>query len=275
MANYLATDTDLTAVANAIRTKGGTSAQLAFPQGFVDAIAAIQTGGGEDHTVEDALLTRSFSGTYENSRITSLGGNALRGIRYLTSVSFPNVTTIGDYAMQYAYELVACSFPKATSIGSYGFSESKVVTVSLPLVTQIKGNAFTACKQTKTLCFPILTTATGSSQFNDMWLLEKADMGNLANIVSNAFYGARVIQALILRKSDAICTLANSNAFNSSKFTGYGGSYSGHIYVPSALLATYQTATNWATLYGNYNDLFAPIEGSIYETEYADGTPIT
>jgi hypothetical protein len=46
MANYIATDTDLTAIANAIRTKGGTSASLAFPSGFVDAIDAIQTGGG-------------------------------------------------------------------------------------------------------------------------------------------------------------------------------------------------------------------------------------
>ena len=41
---YLATDTDLTAVANAIRTKGGTSAQLVFPDGFVSAVQAIKTG---------------------------------------------------------------------------------------------------------------------------------------------------------------------------------------------------------------------------------------
>lgn len=39
-------DADLTSVANAIRTKGGTSAQLAFPQGFVSAIEAISGGGG-------------------------------------------------------------------------------------------------------------------------------------------------------------------------------------------------------------------------------------
>lgn len=38
-------DSDLTSVANAIRTKGGTSAQLAFPAGFVSAIGDIQTGG--------------------------------------------------------------------------------------------------------------------------------------------------------------------------------------------------------------------------------------
>lgn len=46
MANYLTTDTDLTAVADAIREKGGTSAPLNFPQGFVDAVGAIETGGG-------------------------------------------------------------------------------------------------------------------------------------------------------------------------------------------------------------------------------------
>ena len=38
-------DADLTSVANAIRTKGGTSASLAFPAEFVSAIAAIPSGG--------------------------------------------------------------------------------------------------------------------------------------------------------------------------------------------------------------------------------------
>ena len=47
MATYLTNDTDLEAVADAIRTKGGTSADLVFPQGFVDAIDAIETGGGD------------------------------------------------------------------------------------------------------------------------------------------------------------------------------------------------------------------------------------
>lgn len=38
-------NSDLTSVANAIRTKGGTSAQLAFPSDFVSAIGAISSGG--------------------------------------------------------------------------------------------------------------------------------------------------------------------------------------------------------------------------------------
>ena len=60
MANYIVSDTNLTAVANAIRTKGGTSEQLEFPDGFVSAIGDIQTGGGV--TVEALSVTEN--GTY-------------------------------------------------------------------------------------------------------------------------------------------------------------------------------------------------------------------
>ena len=43
---YLTNDTDLKAVADAIRTKSGSTAQLSFPDGFVSAVNGIQTGGG-------------------------------------------------------------------------------------------------------------------------------------------------------------------------------------------------------------------------------------
>lgn len=47
MANeYLVNSSDLTAVADAIRAKGGTTEALAFPVGFVEAVEAMQEGGG-------------------------------------------------------------------------------------------------------------------------------------------------------------------------------------------------------------------------------------
>ena len=47
MANeYLVNSDDLTAVANAIRIKGETSEALVFPDGFINAVQAIQAGGG-------------------------------------------------------------------------------------------------------------------------------------------------------------------------------------------------------------------------------------
>lgn len=44
--SYLTKSSDLTSIADAIRAKGGTSAPLVYPAGFVSAIEAIPTGGG-------------------------------------------------------------------------------------------------------------------------------------------------------------------------------------------------------------------------------------
>lgn len=59
MADYLATDTDMTTVANAIRSKGDTSAALAFPNGFASAIGSIKTVPyvGSDDDIEVTLST--------------------------------------------------------------------------------------------------------------------------------------------------------------------------------------------------------------------------
>ena len=47
MANeYLVNSADLTAIADAIREKGGTADELVFPAGFITAVEAIQSGGG-------------------------------------------------------------------------------------------------------------------------------------------------------------------------------------------------------------------------------------
>lgn len=64
MADYLTTDTELASVANAIRTKGGTSAQLVYPTGFVSAIEAIPTGGGSNRVLvcENTTMQRYGEG---------------------------------------------------------------------------------------------------------------------------------------------------------------------------------------------------------------------
>lgn len=60
-------DSDLTSVANAIRTKGGTSAQLAFPAEFVSAIEAISGGGGG---LETLLASGTHTVTSASSAVT-------------------------------------------------------------------------------------------------------------------------------------------------------------------------------------------------------------
>lgn len=62
MANYKVTDTELTSIANAIRMKGGTQAQLVFPTGFVSAVGDILSVTSEDNgkvVVNGALVSQT------------------------------------------------------------------------------------------------------------------------------------------------------------------------------------------------------------------------
>jgi len=47
MSNYIVTDTELTSIANAVRTKSGSNSSLQFPTGFVSEIQSISTGATE------------------------------------------------------------------------------------------------------------------------------------------------------------------------------------------------------------------------------------
>lgn len=107
-------------------------------------------------------------------------------------------------------------------------------------------------------------TFGSTTSFNACMLLEYADIGNTAAIAAYAFANCYKLQMLILRKSDTICQLADASAFNYTPIRGYN-SLTGTIYVPSALISTYQTATNWSIIYGEGHVTFAAIEGSEYE----------
>lgn len=75
MSSYLVDGADLTDIANAIRAKGSTSAQLTFPQGFIDAVDAIPTGAASDPPLgairSDAELVKRIS--YDKYIVRDLG----------------------------------------------------------------------------------------------------------------------------------------------------------------------------------------------------------
>ena len=93
-------DTDLTSVANAIRTKGGTSASLTFPSDFVSAINAISGGGGS------TLITKSITanGTYNASSDSADGYSQVTvnvptgsgGLTFESGTYEPSVDTSGE-----------------------------------------------------------------------------------------------------------------------------------------------------------------------------------
>lgn len=63
MAEYLTKTEHLTAVADAIRTKGGTSEPLVYPDGFVSAIQAIPSGGASGPVEPGDITFYDYEGT--------------------------------------------------------------------------------------------------------------------------------------------------------------------------------------------------------------------
>lgn len=113
MANeYAVNAADLTAVADAIRTKGGTSAALSFPDEFAAAIAAIVSGSQvamgsvtvsknkNTITISPGFVVkmlclateRSKGGTYNNGTISTTEG----GIASVSSTTTSTVITLAE-----------------------------------------------------------------------------------------------------------------------------------------------------------------------------------
>lgn len=227
-------DADLTSVANAIRTKGGTSAQLAFPQGFVDAVEAIETGGGGEPDWDD----------------------------WASSTPMYNDITIGDIYPSRSY--------------TWAGIPANIIRYELARNTNINGalRMFSGCLAS-IIVLAYFNGAFGSSSsypFSECPRLKIVDC-KLSGLSAQAFVSSNVFDTLIIRKTDGVCALPNINAFNNTPFAS--GKTGGTLYVPSALVSQYTQATNWSTILRYANNQILPIEGSVYENAYADGTPIS
>ena len=157
MAKRIVEESSLVSVANAIRTKGGTTGSLVFPDGFVTAIGNIQSGGGGGGTnlapLVDGSITEVTSDMMEGC--TNIRTYAFYKCRSLTSIVIPNgVTSIGDSAFYNCISLTSVVIPNSvTSFSNYAFySCSKLTSIVIPnSVTSIGNNAFANCSSLATV----------------------------------------------------------------------------------------------------------------------------
>ena len=243
-------DADLTSVANAIRTKGGTSASLAFPADFVQAIEDIPSGGGgdSDSTIEEFIKKGAIG-------ITSFSSDIAYGKQGYAQI------VMRDNAF-YNSGIETFSLPNMTYIPVQAFSNSSIKIANFPSVTEAGNNAFSFSHIEELYLKSYSTTVP--QMCNQCGLLEIADLGNATGINANAFNANRKLSTVILRRTSGVCTLANVSGFAGTPIRGYNG-LSGEIYVPNSLITAYQTATNWSTIYGEGHVTFKKIEGSVYE----------
>jgi hypothetical protein len=171
-----------------------------------------------DDAVCDGIIMRTIT-EYADSYIIQVGDYALYNCYSLANVDFPNAVSIGLFAFYGCTAIKTVNLPSVESIGNYGFyNNTALESITVPLVTELGKSSFYGCNK-----------------------LVSIDLPSVVSMDAQTFYNCSRLETVILR-NEAMCALSNTNAFNNTPIA----SGSGYVYVPSALVETYQNGTNWS-----------------------------
>lgn len=202
--------------------------------------------------------TTGLTGALNLPLCTSIGNYAFCNSRSIGSLSIPNVTSVGTNAFQYCNKIPILDAPNLTTMGQYAFSGNNTYkmafkSINLPKLTAVPASTLTYFSAVTELVLPECKSVGNSSCTN--WTnLKYVDLPKCTSIATYGLRNNSKLETLILR-SETMCTLSNY-ALNSSKIAGG----TGYVYVPSALIPSYQTATNWNTIYGKNANAFRALE---------------
>lgn len=269
MANeYLVNSADMTAVADAIRAKGGTSNAMIFPDGFVAAVEAIETGGTDGGDI-DSIISGEVTEIITN--VTNISSHAFREKKQLTRIIADNAIKAGEYVCRGSGMLIEVSFDQLESCGTDMFNGCvSLKNFNLPNLKTAGNSIFNGCSALESVNLP-KATSIGDSAFNGCTSLRTVYAENIDRIPYNGFIGtlverfacrANLVSSSAFRNcssfttlillNDTVASLYNVNAFSGTSIE----SGTGYIYVHSALVKEYKAATNWAT----YADQIRAIE---------------
>ena len=115
MADYIVKDTELTSVANAIRTAGVTNSLLSFPNGFISAVENISGGGDSWQTVfEDDVETHYDSKSGRNIGEMSFDTDSLSEtikVTFNRAEYICNQNDNGSYGAVYGFSIDFSEYP--------------------------------------------------------------------------------------------------------------------------------------------------------------------
>ena len=180
------------------------------------------SGGGDDLLLQ--TLNRTISGTYTgDSTVLSIPAEFFKNCNSLNGVSFPSCQSIYSSAFEGCTYLYSVSFPICSYTGSGAFKTcTRLENIYFPELSGIPIETFRSCSAASWASFP-----------------------KVKSISKSAFIGCISLESLYLMNS-VVATLStsvfNATPMSLSSYLGYFGS----IYVPASLLASYQSATNWA-----------------------------
>lgn len=145
-------------------------------------------------------------------------------------------------------EFVNDEITELVDVGAF-CQRRKLVTLSMPNLVIGKGMMCMNCNSLVNIHLPLMTNA-GNNAFQAI-AATTVDFPSLRIVYSGMFQSSPNLTALILRCADGV-TLSSVNAFTKTPIEAG----TGYVYVPSALVDSYKTATNWSA----YADQIRAIE---------------
>ena len=239
-------------------------------QNLIDYINNIT--GSEDTNLSDAVesLVAGYSGgSSEEELLLKVLDRTISG-----DVTINSITTLGYQAFAYCSELRKISLPNCIIFNSgYVFNGcSNIEEYYLPKISAINGQQVFVAPKVKCVVLPSLQILTNNCFYASNAQLEKVDMLGGGLIRNGNFRNYSKLSLLIFRNTSSITTLNQLNDIETTKFGANGSG--GTLYVPQALISSYQADSKWSTILGYTNNRILPIEGSEYDLYYADGSLI-
>ena len=93
--------------------------------------------------------------------------------------------------------------------------------------------------------FPKVTTTAKAFSYSNVGIVDFHCLESIT--ASECFDRCASITALILRNTNAVCTLVGTLSYSG----GVAANGAGYIYVPAALVDSYKAATNWSAYASN------------------------
>ena len=194
------------------------------------------------------------------------GGETLTGLIEGTvkEVTDEDVTTIRDYAFCKCEDLETAILPNATTVGTSAFQScKKLKVVDLSNVTTANTSVFAGCIALEEISLPKLG-AVSTAMFSGSTSLKVVDLGAATVVGVSSLSSCSSLDTIVLR-SNTLCELeyGSTSTLSGTCFDSEGSG--GTLYVPQALIDSYEAATGWSTIIGYTNNQILPIEGSQYE----------
>ena len=270
---------------NAIATMDASGTKTLLTEGKLceDDIEVVYVSpGGGGISLDDYFKRTEPTGAVSLPTVTKFFGYSFYNHDLITSISAPNLTRLGAYDFYDCGELVSVNMPELLYIGENGTADAnisngtqsyafngchKLENVNLPKLIKCGQNTFrevgygTSIPAGGRIIVLPAIQRVGNSSFRQ-GKFTAVDIGpDLTYLDYDAFYLATV--GTVILRSPTVVTANNRDSVKAIT----------NLYVPSAIVADYATASNWVSDAGNRT--VTAIEGSQYEHYYADGTPIT